>query len=65
MGGGFGGNVLVLCRHENVQSLIEQVQRLFYHPRRRDAMAEGSIMISTPGDGLSPVCQTLNNKDQV
>jgi len=64
MGGGFGGNVLVLCRHENVQSLIEQVQRLFYHPRRRDALAEGSIMISTPGDGLSPVCQTLPNSQQ-
>ena len=64
MGGGFGGNVLVLCRNENVQSLIEQVQRLFYHPRRRDAVAEGSIMISTPGDGLSPVCQTLPNSQK-
>lgn len=53
MGGGFGGNVLVLCRNENVQPLIDQVQLAFYQPRGRDALAEGSIMVSTPGDGLS------------
>jgi galactokinase len=55
MGGGFGGNILVLCRQEQVDPLIERVQRLFYQPRGRVALAEGSIMISTPGEGLSQI----------
>lgn len=53
MGGGFGGNVLVLVRRDCVESLIDEVQRNFYDERARDASLEGSIMISTPGDGLS------------
>lgn len=55
MGGGFGGNVLVLCHAANVQPLIDQVSVDYYAPRGRDPRAEGAIMISTPGDGLTPV----------
>jgi galactokinase len=57
MGGGFGGNVLVLCQAEKVQPLIDQVEQEFYAPRGRDPRAEGAIMISTPGDGLSPLVE--------
>ncbi len=53
MGGGFGGNVLVLTTEENTQALIDRAQAEFYGPRRRDGMSEGSVMISTPGDGLA------------
>lgn len=53
MGGGFGGNVLVLTTAENTQALIERAQAEFYGPRGRDGMSEGSVMISTPGDGLA------------
>lgn len=52
IGGGFGGNVLTLTSTENVPSLIARVQREYYAPQQRDGMAEGAIMISTPGDGL-------------
>lgn len=55
MGGGFGGNVLALCREDAVQGLIDRVQRGYYDPRGRIASDEGSIMISTPGEGLSHV----------
>ena len=53
MGGGFGGNVLALTTEENVPSLIGKVQNEYYAPRQRDGLDEGSIMISTAGDGLS------------
>ncbi len=53
MGGGFGGNVLALTTAENVNALVDRVQREFYAPRNRDCLAEASVMISTPGDGLS------------
>ncbi|MGH9836126.1 MAG: galactokinase [Blastocatellia bacterium] len=53
MGGGFGGNVLVLTAAENAQALIERAQAGFYGPRGRDGLSEGSVMISTPGDGLA------------
>lgn len=53
MGGGFGGNVLVLTKTASVQSLIDLVQKHFYGPHGRDGLLEGSVMISTPGDGLS------------
>ncbi|MGH9767957.1 MAG: galactokinase [Blastocatellia bacterium] len=53
MGGGFGGNVLALTTDENAQSLIDRVQNEFYGPRGRDGMSEGSVMVSTPGDGLA------------
>ncbi len=52
MGGGFGGNVLALTTAENTQALIERVQADFYGPRGRDGMNEGSVMVSTPGNGL-------------
>ena len=55
MGGGFGGNVLALIREENVESLIERVQGEYYEPQNRQGMSEGSVMISTPGDGLAPI----------
>jgi len=52
MGGGFGGNVLALTTAENTQALIDRVQSEFYGPRRRDGVGEGSVMVSTPGNGL-------------
>lgn len=55
MGGGFGGNVLTLTTREYSQSLIQRVQKHYYEPQQRDGTREGSIMISTPGDGLAHV----------
>jgi galactokinase/CTP:molybdopterin cytidylyltransferase MocA len=52
MGGGFGGNVLALTTREHSDSLIKRVQKHYYDPQHRDGVREGSIMISTPGDGL-------------
>ncbi len=53
MGGGFGGNVLVLTTPDHIPALIRKVQTLYYQPQGRDPANEGAIMISTPGDGLS------------
>jgi len=55
MGGGFGGNVLALTQAENVSTLIESVQARYYEPQNRQGVREGSVMISTPGDGLAPI----------
>jgi galactokinase/CTP:molybdopterin cytidylyltransferase MocA len=55
MGGGFGGNVLVLTHEENVPALIEAVQAKYYEPQNRQGVSEGSVMISTPGDGLGSI----------
>jgi galactokinase/CTP:molybdopterin cytidylyltransferase MocA len=55
MGGGFGGNVLALVTHEYVQSLIEHVQAEYYAPQNRKGVDEGSVMISTPGEGLASI----------
>lgn len=55
MGGGFGGNVLALVTQENVAPLIERVQAEYYEPQNRQGVAEGSVMISTPGDGLASI----------
>lgn len=55
MGGGFGGNVLVLTKRAHADSLIERVQSEYYAPQDRDGVREGSVMISTPGKGLGPV----------
>ena len=55
MGGGFGGNVLALMTRERLSSIIELVQSKFYEPRGRDGLREGSVMVSTPGDGLSTI----------
>ena len=52
MGGGFGGNVITLTTSEHSESLIRHVQQHYYDPRQRDGVRDGSIMISTPGDGL-------------
>jgi galactokinase len=52
MGGGFGGNVLALTTAENTQALIDRAQKEFYAPRKRDAIGEGSVMVSTPGNGV-------------
>jgi galactokinase len=53
MGGGFGGNVLALTTEDNITALMNRVQSEFYAPRGRDGEREGSVMVSTPGDGLS------------
>ena len=55
MGGGFGGNVLVLTTSAHADSLIERVQTEYYAPQDRDGVGEGSVMISTPGKGLAHV----------
>jgi len=55
MGGGFGGNVLVLTRSAHANALIERVQTEYYAPQARDGVREGSVMISTPGKGLAQV----------
>jgi CTP:molybdopterin cytidylyltransferase MocA len=55
MGGGFGGNVLALTTRHHSPSLIERVQKDYYDPRHRDGLREGSIIVSTPGDGLAHV----------
>jgi bifunctional N-acetylglucosamine-1-phosphate-uridyltransferase/glucosamine-1-phosphate-acetyltransferase GlmU-like protein len=53
MGGGFGGNVLALTGLEYVSQLTERVQAEYYEPRRRHGIREGSVLISTPGNGLA------------
>jgi len=53
MGGGFGGNVLALTTEDTVSPLIACVQEHFYGPGARNGRSEGSVMISTPGSGLS------------
>ncbi|HEY6119769.1 MAG TPA: galactokinase family protein, partial [Pyrinomonadaceae bacterium] len=52
MGGGFGGNVLAITQDNRVSELIEKVQKEYYGPRGRNALEEGSVMVSTAGDGL-------------
>jgi galactokinase len=52
MGGGFGGTVLALTTAKNVASLLARVQRDWYAPRGRDGIAEGAMLVSTPGAGL-------------
>ena len=52
MGGGFGGVVLALTTTENVASLLARVQRDWYAARGRDGVAEGAMLVSTPGAGL-------------
>jgi galactokinase/CTP:molybdopterin cytidylyltransferase MocA len=55
MGGGFGGNVLVLTTSEHSESLIARVDSQYYAPQNRNGVREGSILISTPGAGLDHV----------
>ncbi len=53
IGGGFGGNVLTLTTADKVEPLIAHVQNKYYAPQQRNGRSEGSIMISTPGEGVS------------
>src|SRR5215212_5855295 len=55
MGGGFGGNVLALTTRDDSQSLIKRVQEQYYSPRGRNGVSEGSVIVSTPGRGLSDI----------
>ena len=55
MGGGFGGNVLVLTSSEHSESLIKRVESEYYAPQNREGVREGSILISTPGAGLDHI----------
>ena len=55
MGGGFGGNVLALTTSDHSQSLITRVQEQYYSARGRHGVNEGSVIVSTPGPGLSEV----------
>ena len=55
MGGGFGGNVLALTTREHSQNLITRVQQRYYSPRGRNGVDEGSVIVSTPGRGLSEI----------
>jgi galactokinase/CTP:molybdopterin cytidylyltransferase MocA len=55
MGGGFGGNVLALTTRDHSQDLIRRVQEQYYSPRDRNGVNEGSVIVSTPGRGLSDI----------
>jgi len=55
MGGGFGGNVLALTIRDHSQSLIERVQKQYYSARGRNGVNEGSVIVSTPGRGLTNI----------
>jgi galactokinase/CTP:molybdopterin cytidylyltransferase MocA len=55
MGGGFGGNVLALVSDKTIDSLIERVQVEYYAPQNRQGVEEGSVMVSTPGEGLASI----------
>jgi len=55
MGGGFGGNVLALTTRDHSQRLIKRVQEQYYSPRGRNGVNEGSVIVSTPGRGLSEI----------
>ena len=55
MGGGFGGNVLALTTREHSESLINRVQEQYYSARGRNGVNEGSVIVSTPGRGLTDI----------
>lgn len=55
MGGGFGGNVLALTTRDHSRDLITQVQEQYYSARGRHGVDEGSVIVSTPGGGLSEI----------
>ncbi len=58
MGGGFGGNILALISKEHLAELVAGVQARYYAPRGRDGVAEGAIMVSTPGEGFGMLSLT-------
>ena len=53
MGGGFGGNVLVLTGAGNVRRLVDHVQERCFEGGAKDGTRRGRVMISTPGDGVA------------
>ena len=55
MGGGFGGNVLALTTRDHSQNLITRAQERYYSPRNRNGVNEGSVIVSTPGRGISDI----------
>jgi galactokinase/NDP-sugar pyrophosphorylase family protein len=55
MGGGFGGNVLALTTRDHSAGLINRVQEQYYSARSRDGVNEGSVIVSTPGRGLTDI----------
>ena len=55
MGGGFGGNVLALTTREHSKILIKRAQEQYYSARGRHGVNEGSVIVSTPGRGLSEI----------
>ena len=55
MGGGFGGNVLVLVENESVAELIKAVEKEYYKPQGRNGLKEKSILVSTPGEGVMTI----------
>ncbi len=65
MGGGFGGNVLALTTENHAPSLVARLRRQFYEPRGRHVDRECSIMISTPGAGLSALGVEAAVREQI
>ncbi|MCG2690316.1 NTP transferase domain-containing protein, partial [Candidatus Parcubacteria bacterium] len=61
MGGGFGGNLLVLVKSENTQELIEKVKKKYYLPQKRNSF-EKDIMVSTAGRGAHLLPETTDLK---
>jgi CTP:molybdopterin cytidylyltransferase MocA len=55
MGGGFGGNVLALTTRDRSHELIGRVQEQYYAARGRNGVNEGSVIVSTPGRGLTAI----------
>jgi hypothetical protein len=47
--------VLALVAAAEVEAVLECAQSRFYEPRSRNAFHEGSLMVSTPGDGLQEI----------
>ncbi|PIU75429.1 MAG: hypothetical protein COS76_00835 [Candidatus Portnoybacteria bacterium CG06_land_8_20_14_3_00_39_12] len=50
MGGGFGGNLLVLVKAEQTEQLINKIKEKYYLPNKRKNW-EKDIMVSTAGEG--------------
>jgi galactokinase/CTP:molybdopterin cytidylyltransferase MocA len=51
MGGGFGGNVLVLVRSDRVPALVDSVRSQYYSPQGRAESPQSRTTVSTPGMG--------------
>jgi len=55
MGGGFGGNVLVCVKEENVRHVIAAVTQGYYRREKRDPWAENAIRVTSAGVGASTI----------